>query len=107
MKEIDHMLSLVLVTMLFLIPVSFVHAQLDSQNCTLIGRWAEGDCYDGLANGNIVYFGHSVYLQIMDFMDSINPILLGRMALPSMVRRLALRDCTRRIRCAVLSEAGR
>lgn len=32
MKNIDHTLALVLVTMLFLIPISFVHAQLDSQN---------------------------------------------------------------------------
>ncbi|MGQ9561685.1 MAG: hypothetical protein ACUVWA_14400 [Candidatus Oleimicrobiaceae bacterium] len=93
--------------MLFLIPISFVHAQLDSQNCTVIGRWAEGDCYDVLANGNIVYFGNGAYLQLMDFTNPINPILLGRIALAFMVRRLALRDCTRWIRCAVRSVAGR
>ncbi len=65
-------------------------AQFDSQNCTLLGRWAEGECYDVLANVNIVYLGNGAYLQIMDFTDPVNPTLSGRIALASMVRGLAL-----------------
>ncbi|MCI0515493.1 hypothetical protein L0128_19950, partial [candidate division KSB1 bacterium] len=61
-----------------------------SQNCTLIGRWAEGDCYEVLTHGNLLYFGNGAYLQIMDFTDPLNPTLTSRIALPSMVRGLAL-----------------
>lgn len=39
-----------------------------------------------------IWFILAMPLKIMDFTDSINPILLGRIALPSMVRGLALRD---------------
>ena len=92
MKNFYQKLSALILIGLLIITATSVYAQFDSQNCTLIGRWAEGDCYDVLANGNIVYFGNGAYLQIMDFTDPVNPNLLGRIALPSMVRGLALSD---------------
>lgn len=88
-NEHNPIVSIVLITILLVLPVLSAHAQFDSQNCSLIGRWAEADCYDVVADGNIVYFGNGAYLQIMDFTDPVNPILLGRIALPLMVRGLA------------------
>jgi hypothetical protein len=66
-------------------------AQISSQNCTLLGRWAEGDCNDVVIDGNTVYLGNGAYLQIMDCSDPANPQLLGRVALPMIVQGLALR----------------
>ncbi|RPH97160.1 MAG: T9SS C-terminal target domain-containing protein [Calditrichaeota bacterium] len=85
-------LSFLTVGSMILLMTTSVLSQLESENCTLIGRWAEGSCYTVLAEAGIVYFGNGGYLQIMDFSDPLNPTLLGRIALPSMVRRLALGD---------------
>lgn len=59
-------------------------------NCTLLGRWAGGGCRDVLADGSIVYVGYGAYVQIMDFTDPVNPVLIGSITLPSEVRGLAL-----------------
>jgi hypothetical protein len=60
------------------------------QNCTLVGRWAEGRSFTVVADGNTVYCGNGAYLQIMDFTDPPSPVVLGRIALPTMVKGLAL-----------------
>ncbi|NLP09443.1 T9SS type A sorting domain-containing protein [bacterium] len=75
----------------FLIIVA-AQAQAGHENCALIGRWAEGECYDVLAEGNRVYLGNGAYVQIMDYADPVHPYMLSRIALPSLVQGLVLRD---------------
>ncbi|HPN36308.1 MAG TPA: FlgD immunoglobulin-like domain containing protein [bacterium] len=91
MKHVRAIILRGLELFLFVI-IGVAQAQVYSENCTLVGRWAEGECYDVLADGNRVYLGNGAYVQIMDYTDPAYPQLLGRVALPRMVRRLALRE---------------
>jgi len=75
-----------------LLTVAVAQAQVGSENCTLVGRWTEGECYDVIADGNRVYLGNGACLQIMDYNDPVHPLLLGRIVLPMMVRGVASRD---------------
>lgn len=59
-------------------------------NVTLIGRWANGPCYAVAADGGIGYFGNGGYLEIVDFSHPTQPVELGKIVLPSVVRGVAV-----------------
>ena len=77
---------------LFAIIINCPLLSQQSENCTLLGRWAAGQCYDVLANGPIAYMGNGAYLQIMQASDPVNPVLLGKIVLPEMIRKMAFYD---------------
>ena len=83
MKTDQKLLQILLIFSLMIFGTQL--AAQDSQNCTLIGRWAHGPCCAIDAVGNIAYFGDGGYLRIMDFSDPANPVELGRMLTQSTI----------------------
>ena len=62
----------------------------DSWNVELVGRWAGGPSYALAARSDIVFLGDGGYLRIVDFADPRNPMTLGKIALPGLVRGVAV-----------------
>ncbi len=58
----------------------------DSENVSLIGRWANGACFAADVVDDIAYFGNGAYLEIVDWSDPDSPVALGRVLLPGPVR---------------------
>ena len=71
------------------IPQETFQAFSDS-NTTLIGWWARGPCYAVDVSGNIAYFGNGLCLEVVDISDPANPVELGRIVTPSIVRGVAV-----------------
>lgn len=58
----------------------------DKLNSTLIGQWADGPCQVSYVDGTHLYFGDGGNLIIADISDPNNPVELGKITLPSLVR---------------------
>jgi len=59
-------------------------------NTTLIGRWANGHCFAVDVSGTIAYFGNGGYLEVVDISDLSNPVELGKILTPSIVRGVVI-----------------
>ena len=79
-----------LILMLTLIIVNQNFSQ-DSQNCTLVGRWADGPCYAVDVKGSIAFFGNGGYLEIVDFFDPANSVELAKFLTPSVMQAVVVR----------------
>jgi len=53
----------------------------DSENMSLVGRWAGGPAYEGDVVGTVTYWGNGAYLEIYDFANPAAPAKLGRVLL--------------------------
>ena len=58
----------------------------DSENVSLVGRYAEGPSLAVDVQGDLAYFGNGSYLEIANFSDPSNPIQQGRTLLPDFPR---------------------
>ena len=62
----------------------------EAVNTTLVGRWGNGICEAVCAVGDIVYYGNGGSLVIVDFSDPDDPVELGKVALPSLIKNIHL-----------------
>ena len=76
-----------LVIILFILQA--LYAQ-DSQNTTLLGHWADGKCRAIDVEGAKAYFGNGGNLMISDISDPSNPVEVGKIVLPSLVKDVAV-----------------
>ncbi len=88
MKIIQKLLPVLLIFSLILFAAQ-LFAQ-NSQNCTLIGHWADGPCFAVDVVGTTAYFGNGAYFQIADFSDPANPVELVKFRTPEIVRSVAV-----------------
>ncbi|KAA3618710.1 MAG: T9SS C-terminal target domain-containing protein [Calditrichaeota bacterium] len=86
MKNIINTL-LLLTSLVYLLPT--LHAQ-ESENVSLIGRWADGPCNAVATDGTIVFFGNGANLQVADFSNPANPIELAKIELSAPLTDLTL-----------------
>ncbi|MCF7805302.1 MAG: T9SS type A sorting domain-containing protein [Candidatus Marinimicrobia bacterium] len=73
-----------------IIDIGSAQSIAQDSNTTLIGRWAGGPCMAVSNRGNTAYYGNGGYLEIVDFSDPINPINIGRVAMPSIIQGIKL-----------------
>jgi len=52
-------------------------------NTTLVGRWADGPCYDVSVSGDIACYGNGAKLVVMNISDPEEVVELGTVILPS------------------------
>jgi len=57
-------------------------AEANSENLSVVGRWAEGPTYAVDLRGDTAYFGSGSQLAIADFSDPDNPVELGQVLVP-------------------------
>ena len=88
--RIDGAVKILLFLSCFLVTAAAVQAQHDSQNCTLVGRWAAGPCRAVSALGNAVFFGNGGYLEIVDFTDPAAPVETAKILTPSYIDNILL-----------------
>jgi hypothetical protein len=78
-------MNLVKVLTLFLVFNSFTTFAQEAENCTLIGRWAEGPCYTVDMNDQFAFLGNGAYLEIIDISEPENPVELAKYLTPSFI----------------------
>jgi hypothetical protein len=57
----------------------------NSENISVVGRWAYGPSFGADAMGSVAYFGNGNYLDIVDFSDPDRPARLSQVLLPDLV----------------------
>jgi hypothetical protein len=61
----------------------------DDPAIQLKGRWSEGQCNAIAGNGHIAYYGNGAMLEIVNFNNPENPVLLSSMVLEGSIQGLA------------------
>jgi hypothetical protein len=74
-----------------LTPIFLLFSQL-SENCSLAGRWAEGECFAVYANGPVAYYATGGLLKIVDYTDPLHPVELGEYACNGRIESIKLID---------------
>ena len=57
----------------------------ENWNVDLAGRWAEGACNTVVTRNDTVFAGNGAYLEIINFFNAMDPVLLGRIAVPGLI----------------------
>lgn len=61
-------------------------------DCSLVGRWADGNCFTVDLSGNIAYFGYGDSFEIVDFSDLSNPAKISQTLVAGSVSKIKLRE---------------
>jgi len=78
----------IIISVFFLFTYSLPVCAQNNLNTSLIGRWANGPCYAADVQGNYLYFGNGASLEIADIFDFSNPVRLGKILLPGLVKNI-------------------
>ena len=62
----------------------------DSQNVSLVGRWANGPCTAVKVKGNYAYIGNGGYFSILNISNPTSIKLVSHILLPSIVKEIAV-----------------
>ena len=64
----------------------------ESDQMSLIGRWAEGACQSTVAMGDYLIFHHGGFLEIVDYSDPASPVLISQLVTPTYPVLMSLAD---------------
>lgn len=65
--------------------------ELQDSVLTEIGRWGEGPCYTVRPVGDYVAVGNGSVLQVLDFNDPLNPVLVGEVLTESIIEDMEVK----------------
>ena len=71
---------------------STVYGQYDSQNTTLLGHWAKGECNAVKVENEVAYIGNGATLDIVNISDPSNPVNISSVTFPDVIYDIAYND---------------
>ena len=88
-KRLSILQKIIMICFICIIPENLFP---QSNNVTLISRWANGPCKAIAIHGNLAYFGNGGYLEIIDFTNPNKPKEIGKVVMPSLVEGISIMD---------------
>ncbi len=64
----------------------------ENENCTLIGKWAKGPCFEVKSQNNHAFFNEGCFLRIADITDPGNPLDVSEIVTPTVINAILVKS---------------